>query len=440
MSLRDAGRLAIYALVFVCAACAGRSPTMPIVSSKPTTGIFKIDHVVWLMQENRSFDNLFQGFPGADTSPTGKDSHGNTIPLAPISFTRGYDIEHSSVSFFRACNGSGAIPGTRCRMDGFDREALHCYPPCPPHAQYGYVPHAQTKIYFSMAQQYVLADRMFTSHLDLSYVSHQYMIAGQANRAVDYPSSYWRCGVAGDVIGTLTDKRTYGPAIPVCQNYRTLGDELDAAGLSWRLYSAARTSQWIAYGSIHHIRYGPDWNENVVGSSARVIADVERGQLAAVTWVTPTCTNSDHAACGSASGPEWIADVVNAIGESRFWNSTAIFVMWDEWGGWYDHVKPPYLDFDGLGFRVPLLVISPYAKRGYISHVQYEHGSILRFIEDRFGLPRLAASDARANSPAADCFDFAQPPRKFQPFGTPLSVQDALRMERTESKEEPDAQ
>jgi phospholipase C len=392
------------------------------------------------MQENRSFDNLFQGYPGADTVPTGRDSLGRVVPLAPISFTAGYDIEHSSPSFFAACRGTGTLPGTRCRMDGFNHEKLHCYQPCPPHAQYGYVPHFQTRIYLAMARDYVLADRMFASNLDLSYVSHQYMIAGEANRAVDYPSGPWGCGVPGDRISTLTDRRTYGPTIPVCQNYRTLGDELDQAGRTWRLYSASRSSQWIAYRSIRHIRFGPDWYENVVTSSEQVIVDVARGRLADVTWVTPTCRHSDHSACGSATGPQWVADVVDAIGESPFWSSTAIFVMWDEWGGWYDHVKPPFADFDGLGFRVPLLVISPYAKRGYVSHVQYEHGSLLRFIEDRFGLQRLGNSDSRANSPERDCFDFMQAPRAFHPFGRPLSVQGALRIERTESTEEPDAE
>ncbi len=426
-------------LLVACAACGGGAPNPSVPSALPPKGISKIEHVVWIMQENRSFDDLFQGFPGADTSPTGTDSHGQVIPLAPISFTAGYDIEHSSPSYFRACDGRGAIRGTQCRMDGFDREQLHCYRRCPPHAQYGYVPHAETRIYFAMAHQYVLADRMFTSHIDLSYVSHQYMIAGQANRAVDYPSSHWRCGTPGNIISTLTDERAYGSYIPVCQDYRTLGDELDAAGLTWRLYAASKKSQWVAYGSIRHIRYGPDWNKDVIGSSAQVIADVERGRLADMTWVTPTCANSDHAACGSATGPEWVADVVDAIGKSPFWSSTAIFVMWDEWGGWYDHVRPPYVDFDGLGFRVPLLVISPYAKRGYVSHVQYEHGSLLKFVEDRFDLPRLGASDARANSPAGDCFDFTQPPRAFHAFRRTPRLQDALRMERRESPEPPDS-
>ncbi len=293
-----------------------------------------------------------------------------------------------------------------------------------------------------MAQQYVLADRAFASNLDLSYISHQYMIAGQANSAVDYPSGAWGCTGPTNVISTLTDQRTYGAYIPTCQDYQTLDDELDAAGRTWRLYSASKYAQtsWVAYRSVHHIRYGPDWNHNVIGSSAQAIVDIANGQLADVTWVTPTCKNSDHGACGSRSGPEWVSDVVDAIGSSPFWNSTAIFVMWDEWGGWYDHVPPPYVDFDGLGFRVPMLVISPFAKQGYVSHVQYEHGSILKFIEDTFALPRLAASDKRANSPALDCFDFSQSPQKFTPFAKTLRVRDALRLVQNEYAEVPDAQ
>ena len=101
--------------------------------------------------------------------------------------------------------------------------------------------------------------------------------------------------------------------------------------------------------------------------------------------------------------------------------------MWDEWGGWYDHVPPPYEDYDGLGIRVPLLIISPYAKRDYVSHVQYETGSVLRFIEDQYGLAALSASDARANDPAGDCFDFSQQPRPFVPFKTKMTLRDFAR-------------
>ena len=125
---------------------------------------------------------------------------------------------------------------------------------------------------------------------------------------------------------------------------------------------------------------------------------------ATVTWVVPNGNSSDHPAPqgGGQHGPEWVGNVVNAIGESRYWNNTAVFIFWDEWGGWYDHVPPPYVDFDGLGFRVPMIVVSPYSRLGRVSHVEYEHGSILKFIEDTFGLARLSATDTRANSPAAD--------------------------------------
>ena len=94
-------------------------------------------------------------------------------------------------------------------------------------------------------------------------------------------------------------------------------------------------------------------------------------------------------------------------------------MIWDDWGGLYDHVPPPHLGYDGLGFRVPLLVISPYAKKSYVSHVQYETASVLRFAEDAFGLPQLADADKRATSPAADCFDFAQKPRPFVKIDAP---------------------
>jgi phospholipase C len=429
----------VVALFILCAGCMAHPAGAPLTPPGPS-GIFKVKHIVWIMQENRSFDNLFQGYPGADTHSSGEDSHARVVPLAPVPFTRGYDIDHSSGAFLAACNGTSRIPGTHCRMNGFDREHVYCSRACGQDPQYGYVPHYETRLYFEMAHDYVLGDRTFASNLDLSYVSHQYMVAGQANGAVDFPSIGWGCVQGHNVINTLTQRRTYGPTIPVCQNYRTLRDELDAAGLSWRLYSASKTSQWMGYRSIRHIRFGPDWNANVIGSSLRVISDVAKGELADVTWVTPNREDSDHAAFGSPAGPEWVSDVVNAIGESRFWNSTVIFVMWDEWGGWYDHIKPPHLDFDGLGFRVPLLVVSPFAKRGYVSHVQYEHGSILKFIEDRFGLARLAGSDTRANSPAADCFDFNQSPRPFARFGTPLRSRDVARMIRDEDHQEPDAQ
>jgi phospholipase C len=320
-------------------------------------------------------------------------------------------------------------------MNGFNSEWTSEGKKCKD-CQYGFVPHAQTRPYFDIADQFVLADRMFTSNLDESFASHQYAIAGQASSAVDLPSTdLWGCSAGpSDTINTLTQSRTYGTPIPVCLQSETLGDEADAAGVSWRYYAEALNAcqsgcgWYSAYQAISHIYNGPDWTSDVVSPPTQILSDIPNGKLANITWVTPTCATSDHASCGSDKGPSWVASIVDAVGSSQFWDTTAIFIMWDDWGGWYDHVAPPYVDYDGLGIRVPMLIVSPYAKKGYVSHVQYEHGSVLRFIEDTFGLPRLAASDTRAASPAADCFDFARPPRAFKKIKAPLTAAELLRM------------
>ncbi|MFY9720162.1 MAG: alkaline phosphatase family protein [Candidatus Cybelea sp.] len=396
----------------------------------------KIDHIVIIVQENRSFDNLFQGYPHADTRSYGYDSKGDKIALEPIGFKTTWDLGHSSTAFFTTCNGRGKYPGTECRMNGFDQEPVFCggsgEPRCPDaHPQYAYVPQKETKPYFAMASQYVLADHMFESDFDeSSFVSHQYIIAGQASSTVNVPQGGpWGCSGKA-VISTITKQRTMGPLISACLNNQTLGDELDTAGVSWRYYTAnisADGGLWNAYQAIKHIYNKHDWKTDVVTPQTKFFSDVHKNRLPAVSWITPTCENSDHAGCNSNTGPMWVASLVNAIGESPYWKSSAIFIFWDDPGGWYDHVPPHKVDYDGLGYRVPLLIISPYAKDGFVSNVHYEHGSLLRFVEDRFGLPRLAASDKRATSPEADCFDFNQPPRKFVPIQSKMDERDFER-------------
>jgi phospholipase C len=396
-----------------------RAPLRPGASGK-------IQHVVVIIQENRSFDNLFQGYPGANTVSSGKDSTGQTIPLQPVSLATEYVLDHSAAAFFAACDGKPL--GRKCKNDGFNLE-YHVGGPANP--EYVYVPHKDTKPYFDMAAQYVLADNTFASQLDESFVAHQYLIAAQAQSSVNLPTGLWGCeGGPSDTISTLTQKRKIGPAQQACFNYTTLGDELDAAGLPWRFYTSLVSkctrctgpgqsgdgAAWSAYQAVNHIFNGPDWSSDVITPQKQFITDVGNGTLAGVTWITPLCADSDHVACGGGLGPDWVASLVNAVGESPFWDSTAIFVLWDDWGGLYDHVAPPYMDYDGLGFRVPLLIISPYAKANYVSHVQYETASVLTFVEDQFGLARLAAADARATSPEADAFDFSQPPRPFVPI------------------------
>jgi len=420
------------ALAAACglASCSPVAQTMPYASSHGSlqyvaaTGAGKITHIVYIVQENRSFDNLFQGYPHADTVSEGKDSLGKTIKLQPVSLADQYVIDHSAQAMFAACDGAGKLPGTRCRMDAFDKETSFGGPMDP---EYVYVPHKESKPYFDMAHEWVLADKMFQSQLDESFVAHQYVIAAQAASSVDLPDGLWGCsGGKFDVVDTITNQRAIGATQRACFDYQTLGDELDGAGLSWKFYtskygtkSSGFGAYWSGYQAVKHIRNGPDWKKDIVTPQDRFLTDVAAGKLATFTWITPVCYTSDHVNCGGGMGPSWVTSLVNAVGESKFWDTTAIFVQWDDWGGLYDHVPPPFEDSDGLGFRVPLLVISPYAKRDYVSHVQYETASVLRFAEDLWGLGQLAAADKRATSPAGDCFDFSQKPRKFVPIKAP---------------------
>jgi phospholipase C len=405
----------------------------------------KIQHIVIIIQENRSFNNLFYGYPGAKTASYGYNSSGQKIELQPVTIATTWDLQHNAQGYMASCHGKGKgkIPGTDCRMNGFDNEKWYCgsgsEPKCPNKSPpYSYVPQKQTAPYFSMAQQYVLADRMYASDFDISsFISHQYIIAGvNPDETFDYPDGGWGCaGAPGDRIGVLGPDRNIKGSKGVfpCWNPTTLGDELDKAGLPWSFYAVSlndkgsgsgklcgsdpdtngeRSAIWSAYQAIKHICYGKDWNADVKSPPQRFLSDVKGGNLAAVTWVTPTYANSDHGGNGSDTGPSWVSSLVNAVGESQFWSSSAIFIFWDDPGGWYDPEPPAYIDNDGLGYRLPLLIISPYARKGYVSHTHYEHGSILKFVEETFGMPALAKSDKRATAPA-DAFDFNQSPRKF---------------------------
>jgi phospholipase C len=438
----------VYAALLVFAACSA-SPDVPslplhaengVLQSLHGNGVGKIRHVVWVVQENRSFDDVFEGYPGADTVSSGKDSNGKTIALQPVSLKTTYEIDHSAFAMFQACNGSGKLPGTKCRMNGFNLERRYGGPL---NGQYAHVPYSESKPYWDMAHEWVLADRMFASQLDESFVAHQYIIAAQAQSSVDVPFSYWGCGGGKtDEVEIIKLDRMYGGVQRPCFDYETLGDELDKAGLEWRFYTSRYripfSGLWSGYQAVRHIFLGPDWKTDVITPQKSFLTDVRAGKLASFTWITPLCHDSDHTDCGGGLGPSWVTSIVNAVGASKFWDSTAIFVQWDDWGGLYDHVPPPDKGYDGLGFRVPLIVISPYAKKNYVSHVQYETASVLRFAEDLFGLPQLTVADTRAISPAADCFNFSQKPRKFVPIDAPQGA--AFFLSQPNDPRIPDAQ
>jgi phospholipase C len=405
----------VWLLVFV-AGCANTnigSSTGPSPNPSPSVNPgLKIKHVVVIVQENRSFDNMFNGFPGADTAQVGSDL-GMSVPLQPVPIEHGSDVDHSHPGWWKDWDGG--------KMDGFAHTPpgltypSHNYP-------FAFVPRNETVPLWTLASDFTIADRMFQSNTGPSFTAHQYIIAGQSAGVADGPSpnhGLWGCDSQSDVrvymIGPNgTDIR---PGVYPCFDYQTVGGLLDAAGVTWRYYAPPVTDLgaygWSAYDAIKHIRYGPDWTKNIITPNAKVLSDIQGGDLAQVTWVIPDAWYSDHANLGTTSdGPDWVANIVNAVGASQYWDSTAIFITWDDWGGWYDHVPPPQIDKMGLGFRVPLIVVSPWAKHGYVSHQVHEFGSFLHFTEEAFNLPSLQKRDAMSDD-LLDCFDFTQTPQPY---------------------------
>jgi phospholipase C len=379
-----------------------------------------ITHIMIVVQENRTVDNLFQGLRGADTASSGLNSFGQTVPLHAVPLAVPYDFIHAHQAFVTEYDGG--------KMDGFNREREG--PQCSAtNCAYAYVRRSDVIPYFEMAHEYVFGDRMFQSNQGPSFPAHQYLVSGDAaglpatsDDAAENPSNL-RTGKShggggcdsphNERVKTIDRHGVEGNPVYPCFERPVLTDLLDTAGVGWRYYQTGGGSGlWHAFDAIQHVRYGRDY-ANVVTDSEAALSDIAAGNLAQVTWIMPGNGFSDHPG-GSLDreGPQWVAAIVNAIGASRYWKSTAIFVTWDDWGGWYDHVKPPIYTSNELGFRVPLLVISPYAKRGRVSHVQYEFGSILKFVEKTFGLGSLGTTDKRASG-MMDCFDFHQPPRAF---------------------------
>jgi len=397
-----------------CGASVILSPSPPVPQSTvtPIPGS-PIDHIVVIMQENRSFDNLFNGFPGADTAQSGWNG-GVLIPLKPISLGDASDFSHSHKRWWEDWDQG--------KMDGFAQNGSTL--------PYSYVPEKDVEPYWMLARQYVLGDRMFQSNTGPSFVAHQYMIAGQAANVAENPSgSIWGCDAAPDARAALIGPNgTELPGVYPCFDYVTTADLLDEKGVTWRYYAPGSGDGFYilsAYQAIRHIRYGKDWDEKIISPSNRFIVDIQHGELAQVTWVVPDWAHSDHPGSGS-EGPDWVASIVNAIGNSPYWNSTAIFITWDDWGGWYDHVIPPHMDAMGPGFRVPLLVVSPYAKHGYITHHFHEASGFISFIEHNFDLGTLDARDAGSDA-YLECFDFTQKPPAFAPVPAKVTADRLIR-------------
>jgi len=341
--------------------------------------------VVVIMEENHTFDNYFGAFPGVNNNPKGPSGQpwGVTEPAASDPLP--YDLSHSGPRAYGAIDGGA--------MDNFN--------------PIGDVQYTQSDIptYWAYATHFGLGENFFTSIATSSTPNHIAMIASQSGG--DFftgNTSGCRSPVNGVVLNRSASTGDEFFARP-CYNINSIPQELTKAGLSWKFYG--NTDIWDAPLFVKPIESTPQL------PSTQIINDAGKNDLPAVSFVTPDSpSESDHPPSSTRPAQNFVASVVNSIMKSNEWSSTAIFVTWDDFGGFYDNVPPPVVDKMGLGPRVPLLVISPYAKPGYISASQGEFSSFDKFIEANFNLPSLGARDSRSDtSDLMDFFNFSQTPR-----------------------------
>ena len=426
------------AAIAACGGGGGSSslPATQQTSSRRSGSASPIAHVVIVVQENRTFNDFFATFPGTDGTTAGNavaepkcspPIQAGTIQLRKVPLDIPKDLNHSYQGYETARNGG--------RMNGFDKVPSNAGkgpPECT--FPYQYTDPSQIVPYWDMARQYALAEHMFTTQGSDSFTAHQDLIRGGAEverdkAMINFPTCggcWWGCDAPyGTTTHLVSKENVYlrgevGP-FPCSKDftvkYPTLRDLMDAKGVTWKYYLPVNARPYgkilSAFDVVWAVRNGPEWKTNVVTPQTAIFKDIANGALPQVSWVIPEQDESDHPGTLSDTGPSWVASIVNAIGPTNYWHNTAIIVVWDDWGGLYDNMPPKLKDYGGLGFRVPAIVVSAYAKAGYISKTNYEFGSILRYVEDNWRLGRLGTSDSRAKS-IIDCFDYSQPPIKFR--------------------------
>jgi phospholipase C len=423
-------------------ACGGVPNAVPAgnasrTSARHYTYSYPITHVVLIVQENRTFNDLFATFPGAEGTTTGLEliGKGKKAKQVPINLTEVNLADHRDLNHFYTAFKAAYDHGN---MDGFNRIKRQTTGQPEGDLPYQYVNPDQVQPYWTMATDYALADQLFQTQGSGSFTAHQDLIRGgteidSSESLIDDPtsSSAWGCsappGTKTSLITTsLKLEKNQGP-FP-CTNmfpgsgssYLTLGDLLDGANVSWKYYTPAPKlhttgALWNAFLVINSI-YGnkSEWTEHISTPQTNVLKDIASGNLPAMSWVIPDALNSDHPGYKSDKGPSWVASIVNAIGASSYWNSTAVIVVWDDWGGFYDSVAPSVRDTQGgPGFRVGMIVASPYVPPNEISHTVYGFGSIIKFIEQVWNLGSLGTTDQTSTS-ISNMFVFTQKPRSFK--------------------------
>jgi phospholipase C len=363
-----------------------------------------IKHVVYIVKENRSFDNYFGTFPGADGATQGKISTGQVIRLSRTP-DQVRSMGHDWYSAIEVMDNG--------KMDLYDLNYLGNQNG--DYMAYSQLTQADIPNYFAYAQNFVLSDHTFSSEHGPSLPNHFYTIAASSEGVISVPNPpvvgySWGCDSTVNItVQVMTGPGIINDVFP-CFDFQTLGDLMDDAGVSWKYYAPSYGNpgyDFSVFNNVSHIRYGADWPLDVVPDS-QFINDAVTGNLPAVSWIV-TGLGNDHPPNSSCYGENWTVDQINAIMQGPDWSSTAIFLTWDDFGGFYDHVPPPQVDLYGLGPRVPMLIISPYAKPHFVSKTQYEFSSVVKTIEEMFSLPSLNGRDVTAHD-MMDSFNFSQTP------------------------------
>jgi phospholipase C len=398
-------------------------PGRPAVTDASTFDTrWPIKHVIFLIKENRTTDHLFGRFPGVDGVTQGLDGD-RVRPLTPPLDRIADDIPHCYECAIESWNEG--------RMDNFARTEegdLYAYTQMQGRED---LPN-----YWRWAEEFALSDNFFASAQGPSFPNHLYTIAAQSGGTHFNPNQdqarvtiftqetglakSWGCDTLQETYVEVVDSEGQIEQVPPCFDFQTEADLLDGADIPWSYYAAwndQRGYVWSAFSAIRRVRMNPEVWQRHIFPVDNFVDDIGDGRLAPVTWITPRYEVSEHPEWSFCHGENWTTEIVNAVMESEFWKDTAIFITWDDYGGFYDHVPPPQVDRFGFGMRVPLLTISPYAKPGYIDSQLGEFSSVLRFIEDNWGLSQLTHRDRDAFN-LSYVFDFEQEPRK--PFSLPM--------------------
>jgi phospholipase C len=379
----------------------------PFISVPPSNASFgNIEHIVFIVKENRTFDDYFGTFPGANGATQATLSTGQVMTLVHGVDRGTHDIGHdwtNSHSDIDAGRMDRWDLNSECSVNGDEMCLSQLYQSDIPN-------------YWTYAQDYALADNTFSSVESGSYPAHLMLVSGSSQTVIDNPRSslagQWGCdAITGTNVPVMLSDYSLSDVFP-CFSATTIADLADAAGVSWKAYTSISGQPGYVYNtyrSFSNIYNSSDWTTKVV-SESNFNNDALTGQLPAISWITPPGTTTEHPPQSVCGGENWTVQTINAImqGPADQWSKTAIFLTWDDYGGYFDHVPPPYRDQYGLGIRVPMLIISPWVVQG-VYHTQVEFESVLRFMEETFALPSLGGADAVAND-LQDAFNYTQSP------------------------------